>query len=177
MIIPRFNPDFVDGLRPGSPEELFVNSVSEIDAIYTHSDVFDRYAHDSFKDFTKRNSSPLYVIDGELTYDKTPPLSEENQSEIWKRRLQEYGAYGMKLVQILDSLRFASDLLVHKKIEYMFPYKRNLNPEKGFIVGNHIDYAPLFEQGPAMQLEIALDGNDTRGLHFSIISLCNIQIN
>lgn len=173
-ILPRFSGEFLASLQPDSPEEMFVCSVNTIDSAYRRSTIIEACTEAWFEDFIERRSQPLYIIDDQLSHGPQP--SDEVISAKWKNRLLGHGEIGEIVVNAIGELKTSSDLLLGKAIDYCMPYKRELNPDSGYIAGNRVDYAPWTDSDPALFLQIGNEAPSRRGIYVPILSLCNISI-
>jgi len=174
QLVSRFNPDFIKTVHPDSPEASFVRSVEDISHLYRYGTALSRYHQARLDEIIESQNSPLYVIDGRPTYGPQP--SEEVTSTIWKERLLSYGEEGTKIVTAISTLKTCTDLLVGKQIEFCMPTKHNLNADEGYINGACIDYSPRIDGSPALFIQIGSAQTNGSGIHFPILSICNISI-
>ena len=172
--IPRFKPDFIATIHPDSPEASFVHSVEEIASVYRYGTVFSRYHQARLDEMIESQNKPLYLINGSPSYGPQP--SEEVMSAVWQERLLSYGEEGAKVVAAIGALKTCTDLLIGKQIDFCMPTKHDLGEDKGYINGSCIDYSPRIDSDPALFIQIGSEQTRGSGIHFSILSICNISI-
>ena len=173
-LLHTFKSEFLRNIQENSPEELFVLSIDDIARAYRYTSVFDQYHHAGFEDLAKRMKQQTQGKQSQLSRDPQP--SEEVVSTIWKDRLLSYGEVGKVVVNAIGGLKMSCDLLQGKRIDFCMPHIREPNHNEGYINGNLIDYAPRIDLDPALFIQIGSERTNGQGMHFPILSLCNISI-
>ncbi len=176
MKMTRFNPLFVEHLKPRTPQEDFVKSILAIDGIIREAsrlrttNILDKYTHDMYSD---------YIEKLEHLQNKEPhqTLSLEEESNLWRDRLKSYGHTGLSMVNEIDKLKISSSEMAGSRIDFLFPRNRQTDPTSGFITDSLIDYAPFFgETGPALCFEVSARPNANSRTFFPILAMCDIAI-
>lgn len=174
QIVHTFKSEFLRNIPENSPEELFVLSIDDIAHVYRYTSVFHQYHRAGFDDIAKRMKRQAQGKQSQLS--RKPQPSEEVVSTIWKERLLSYGDVGKIVVNAIGGLKMSCELLQGKRIDFCMPYKHELNEDKGYINGSLVDYAPRIDLDPALFIQIGNERMNGQGMHFPILSLCNISI-